>query len=126
MIARTAKSMTDKIPAHPTHRSATAVLPDRWAMRLNVAASPEEVVQVARFFLETWTEEELAMLPADCVPRRFDSAQDLCSYAFALVQAQLEFEGPMAAGVLLDRMTVFFSYASSRIAHLRHIDRVRV
>ena len=95
-------------------------------MRINASATPEQVVQAANSFIDSWTEVERQALPPDCIPERFDLPQDVCSYAFTLVQAQLEFEGPMATGLLMDRMTVFFSYASCRIAQLRHIDRVHV
>ncbi|MGE5616587.1 MAG: hypothetical protein ACM3X5_06700 [Bacillota bacterium] len=106
-------------------RRATATLPASWLSRLNFAASPEEIVRIAVDYLATgWNETQLARLPDGCRPPPLDAPQDVSAYAFTLMRAQLEQPGPAAAELLLDRMAVFFNYASMRVAYLAHIDRL--
>lgn len=95
-------------------------------MRLGVATNPEHIVRIAKQFIEAQDESERSRLPAQCLPPRLHTPQDVCNYAFRLTQEQLKFEGALGAGLLLDRMALFFSLASSRIAQLAHIARIRV
>ena len=71
-------------------------------------------------------ENEQLRLPSHCMPPSLQTPQDICNYAFRLTQEQLKFEGPLGASLLLDRMALFFSLASSRVAQLAHIARIRV
>jgi len=110
-------------PDPPLHRTFTAILPDTWAMQIGLAVTPEQIVLVARQFIDTWHEGDIARLPAGCAPPFLRTPQDVSDYAFTLTQAQLQFDGTLTLGLVLDRMTVFFTFASSRIAHLQHIAR---
>ena len=114
-----------KTPEQPQYGSASN-LPEMWTMRLGMATAPEQIVQLANKFIEAIDEIERARLPSPCFPPQIASPQDVCSYAFRLTQEQLRFEGSLAAGLTLDRMELFFSHASSRIAQLAHISRIRV
>jgi len=95
-------------------------------MPLRDATDPERVVLVAKRFVAMHDENELSRLSSHCRPPPIHTPQDVCSYAFRLTQEQLKFEGSLDAGLLLDRITLFFSLASSRIAQLEHIARIRV
>jgi len=115
-----------RTPEYPPQRSQTGLLPETWSSRVGIATRPEQIVELAKRFVETQDEGERARLPSHCMPPPIHTPQDVCSYAFRLTQEQLKFEGPLGAGLLLDRLALFFSLASSRIAHLEHIDRIRV
>src|SRR6185436_14968317 len=90
------------------HRSQAGLLPE-WTTRLAVATNPEQIVQLAKRFVESHDEIERARLPSHCLPPPMQTPQDVCSYAFRLTQEQLKFEGTLGAAVLLDRMALFFS-----------------
>jgi hypothetical protein len=92
--------------------------------RLNAAQRTEEVVAIANEFIDSWDESERSRLPAGCMPPVLRSVQDLNAYALTLTQVQLEFAGSLARGALLDRMTLFFNYASTRAAQLAYLARV--
>jgi hypothetical protein len=95
-------------------------------MRLGVATNSEQIVQLAKRFIDSHDESELARLPSHCLAPQIQTPQEVCNYAFRLTQEQLMFEGARDTGLLLDRMALFFSLASSRIAQLAHIARIRV
>ena len=114
------------LPKPDIHRSITAVLPDRWTMRLQLAATQAEVVRVANDFLASWGDDEFSRLPMECRPPAIASIDDLNHFAYELTRAQLAFDGSLGTGLLVDRMTVFFAYASARSAQLSHLSRARV
>jgi len=115
-----------KIPQHPQDSLQAEALPETWTLRLGVATKPEQIVQLAKQFVDMHDEIERSRLPSHCRPPQIHTPQDVCSYAFRLTQEQLKFEGSLPASMLLDRMALFFSLASSRIARLAHIARIRV
>ena len=85
-----------------------------WFDMLAAAVTPEEVVDVARDFLATWTPEEIAALPRACrPPRSLKFPEEIVDYAFALVKAHLD-AGSEGSGVT--RMATFFAEASWRVA----------
>jgi hypothetical protein len=85
-----------------------------WFDLLAGATTPQEVVNVARDYLATWTPEEIAALPRSCrPPRSLKFPEEIVDYAFALVKAHLE-PGSDASGVT--RMATFFAEASWRVA----------
>jgi len=114
-----------RIPTPQQYLTHGNTLPE-WTRRLGVATNPEQIVQLAKRFLEMHGEDERSRLPPNCLPPAIHTPQDVCNYAFRLTQEQLKFDGPLNAGLLLDRMALFFSLASSRIAQLAHIARIRV
>ena len=85
-----------------------------WFDLLAAATTPEEVLNVARDYLATWTPEEIASLPRACrPPRRIKFPEEIVDYAFVLVKAHLE-AGPDSGAVT--RMATFFAEASWRVA----------
>jgi len=114
-----------RIPKPEQYLTQPSPLPE-WTARLGVASSPEQIVQLAKRFLDMHDEKTLSRLPLHCQPHPIHTPQEVCNYAFRLTQEQLRFDGPLDAGLLLDRMALFFSLASSRIAQLAHIARIRV
>jgi len=89
-------------------------LPVAWFDLLAAAATPAEVVRVARDFLATWTPHEIAALPRPCrPPPQIKFPEEIVDYAFALVKAHCDTEVE-DDGVV--RMATFFSEASWRVA----------
>ncbi len=85
-----------------------------WFDLLAAAATPEEVVGIARDFLATWTPEEIAAMPRACrPPNSLKFPEQIVDYAFALVKAHLD-SGSDSNGVT--RMATFFAEASWRVA----------
>jgi hypothetical protein len=85
-----------------------------WAELLATALTPEEVLDITRDFLATWTPYELAALPAHCRPPEvFRSPEEIVLYAFTLVQHHC---GPGATDEGVFRMAKFFSDAAQRVA----------
>jgi hypothetical protein len=109
------------MPSAPNHKLLTAIVPEKWVLRLNEARSADEVVKLAAEYVASWDEADTSRLPAGCNPPPIRSARDVTEYALLLTQVQLEWAGSLARGVLLDRMTLFFTYCSTRIAHLTFI-----
>ena len=93
-------------------------VPDHWLMRIGLAATSPDLIQVAREFVAEMTEAERMRLPSSLLPPPLKSPEDVNNYALSLTRAQLGFKGPLASGVVLDRLTVFFAAVSGRIAQL--------
>ena len=85
-----------------------------WAELLATALTPEEVLDITRDFIASWTPYELAALPVPCrPPEGFRAPEDIVLYAFTLVQYSL------GAGVEDDgasRMARYFSPAAQQVA----------
>ena len=86
-----------------------------WQMRLNAATSVAEVVVLAKEFLGTWSDADLAKLAADCEPGDMNSSDDIAYYAFRLVREQCA--GDVQC-LELHRMATFFSSASQRVSQI--------
>ena len=85
-----------------------------WFDLLAGATTPEEVLNVARDYLATWTPEEIAALPRACrPPRRIKFPEEIVDYAFILVKAHLDVGEDSGA---VTRMATFFAEASWRVA----------
>ncbi|HYC36498.1 MAG TPA: hypothetical protein VEC19_08765 [Usitatibacter sp.] len=99
---------------HPLERRAQAV--PTWQRRLRETSTPAEVIEVAREFVASWGPEEMAELPPACRPRKLVDAEDVSSYALALVQHSCAADhlGDSA----LQRMAAFFTSAAQQISHL--------
>ena len=108
------------------YRPLTAARPERWRGRLSMARAPEGVVRIANEYIAAWSDEDRRRLPTECVPVKIRTPQELADYAFLLTNAQFHFDGHVVIGMLVDRLAVFFSYASARASQLSHIARVRV
>ena len=86
-----------------------------WRQRLDVARTPQEVVDIARDFVAAFTAYELYALPEACRPSTKLFAEDIAHLAFELVRhgcATAEDSGTA------QRLAAFFAHASGRLAQL--------
>lgn len=104
---------------------ARVVIPSRWLTALEMAFSEHDVVNVVREYLATWAPHELARLPRSCIPGPIKDGLQIADYAFVLAHEQKSFGGALADGLLLDRMMVFFSQASVRLAQIAQRSSVK-
>ena len=84
-----------------------------WFDQLAATTSPEDVANVARDFIATWTPGEIAALPRALQPGSMKFPEEVVDYAFTLVRAHVDGGSPNDA---LTRMATFFSEASWRVA----------
>ncbi|HUP30816.1 MAG TPA: hypothetical protein VM122_11620 [Usitatibacter sp.] len=96
------------------------LMPITWQDRLNFASSEAEVVEVAKDFIAQFTPEEIHELPEACRPGKFFDANDVTSYAFALVRHNCD--GDARVSVLVHKMVAFFSEASIRLSKIMAAD----
>ena len=89
-----------------------------WYTRIAGSQSIDELVMVARAFLDTWDEVDLAMLPPGLRPGRITSAEDIASAAYDLAHEHLRSPLPPQAEHLATRMHAFFTNAAARSAVL--------
>jgi len=90
-----------------------------WAHVVDGAGTESELVSVVREYLATWGPAELSRLPVACRPGKISDGEDVGELAFRLGKAHLEFTGPLADRLLLERLSGFFSHAAARAATLR-------
>ena len=85
-----------------------------WTELLATALTPEEVVDITRDFIASWTPYEIAALPAPCKPPEgFRAPEDIVLYAFTLVEYHL---GAGASDEGVSRMARYFSHAAQQVA----------
>lgn len=101
-----------------TGNAPLAELSDRWLARIGFASSSGDVVELTREYVEELTEADRMRLPSSLLPPPMKSPQDVNDYALTLTRARLGFKGPLATGVLIGRLTVFFATVSGRLAQL--------
>lgn len=87
-----------------------------WQDRLDEASTEADVVMVAKDFIAAFTPAEIARLPQECRPGKFFEANDVTSYAFALVRYTCDEEPETAA--LVHKLAHFFSNASTRLSQI--------
>lgn len=87
-----------------------------WNLTIGEAATEHDVVELALYFISTWTPQELARLPLDCRPGRVRDADDIGSLAVNLSRAVMSASAQDAPYV--QRMAGFFSQASERLSQL--------
>lgn len=87
-----------------------------WHGRLNDAATPDDVVAIARDYLALWSPEELALIPAELRPGKLVDAEDVNSYALSLLQARMA-RGSAGEDVV-HKIGNFFGSASLRLSHI--------
>lgn len=93
-----------------------------WQHRLDVASHPDEIVDVARDFLATFSPYELHALPEACRPPQKLFADDIATYAFELTTHECNTAQP---GELVYKLARFFSHAATRLATLSALDAHR-
>ena len=96
-----------------------------WFGRIEAAHEAAEVVRLAREYLASCDEEELAILQEEhCRPDRINNADYVAELAYRLATQRTIFAGSGAATHSLDRMTDFFIQAAARISMLEHMSSV--
>ena len=91
-------------------------MPITWQDRLNLASTEAEVVVAVKEFVAQFTPDEISDLPKHCRPGKFFDANDITSFAFALVQHQCGDNAESAK--VVQRLASFFSNASIRLAEI--------
>ena len=106
--------MTIQVESAPSRPGAH---PSRsWHGVLDEAASPDEVVAVARDFIARLSPEEFSALPPDCRPRKLVDADDVVDYAVTLARESCA--GESLADSLLHQIAAFFTHACARLSVL--------
>jgi hypothetical protein len=85
-----------------------------WEDEIDRAQSAAEVIVLARDFVASLDDFEIAQLPASCKPRNFASASDITSYAFDLLSYEITTNDGTAKVIF--KLAAFFAYASNRLA----------
>ncbi|HSN21606.1 MAG TPA: hypothetical protein VLS49_13065, partial [Usitatibacter sp.] len=86
----------------------------RWEERLDAAYSESQVMEIARYFVASLDDREVARLPGPCQPRRLRSVDDIAAYALDLGRHRGSAVGE-GDGKLVDAMAAFFAYAAKRL-----------
>lgn len=89
-----------------------------WWNQLKDTASEAEVVSLTREFLAAWTPEQLAGVPQDARPGRISNGDDIRELALNLKRANFDFVGEELDGLLLEKMSAFFSEAALHLSRL--------
>jgi hypothetical protein len=100
----------------PFHLREQPLMPLSWEDRLDAASTESAVLGVARDFIAQFTPEEIHRLPAACRPGRFVDAEDISSYALALVRHNCESDE--RTSMLVHKLVAFFSNASIRLSQI--------
>ena len=87
-----------------------------WDLTISEATTEHEVIELALYFISTWSPQELAHLPVECRPGRVRDADDIGSLAVNLSRAVMSASAQDAPYV--QRMAGFFSQASERLSLL--------
>jgi len=98
-----------------------------WQQRIEAARTEQEVLEVTREFLATFTPRELATLPRACdPPLKLVDRDDISGYAFDLVRHRCKL---VEENELVHRLSGFFTNASIRLTHIasrRFIERGQI
>jgi hypothetical protein len=90
------------------------VTSDPWTARLSQAITPEDVLVVVRAYLDALPAGFMDALPYGCEPPPMESAQEVSSYAFILMNRCIAKKD----GAALLGMSRFFANASHRLASI--------
>ena len=99
-------------PKHDHHRSAMS-----WQMVLDAAQSEQELVQVARDFLASFTPHEIELLPVECRPHKLVDGEDVAAYSYDLTLHRWDDDD--AAVAVIQSFARFFADASERLAQIK-------
>lgn len=91
-------------------------MPLNWHGRLHAARSEEDVVDVVRDFVATFSPQDLADVPTRLWPPKMRDASDVTDYAFVLVRFRVDDE--KSSSSTLDRLSAMFSDATVRISQI--------
>ena len=89
--------------------------PCRWLAALRVADSIDEIVGVARQFVEDCSPRELLRIPAYARPGRISDAGQIRQLAQTLARTRANFTGRLVDAMVLDRVAAFFEQALHQV-----------
>lgn len=101
---------------HTYFPTAPGLVAVSWPQRLKAAHTREDVVDVARDFLATFSPYDLARLPEPLRPGRLVDGDDLNAFAYTLVRH--DHDDSRGTARYIHRLTHFFTNASVRLAEL--------
>ena len=87
-----------------------------WIKRIELAASQAEVVELVRQYIETRDPRDLAALPPDCQPTRYETTADIAESAYRLAA----YHGHDDTARIIQRIGSVLSRASVRLSELAH------
>ena len=86
----------------------------RWRTYLRGATTQKAVVDVVRTYLESWSPEEVARLPAATWPSSLSLAGDIVRETLKIGQVHSTFSGSRASLALVQELLLFMTQASVR------------
>lgn len=90
----------------------------RWRTYLRSATTEQAVVDLVRVYLESWSPEEVARVPAAAWPAAIASGRDLIRETLKIGQAHSTFSGNRASLALVQELLLFMTQASVRATQL--------
>jgi hypothetical protein len=85
---------------------------------LKAAPNEHEVLALVRSYLQSWTQEEIALLPSDIWPGPISSRRDIIDWTFRIGKAHADFNGSAGKLELLQELLLFMTQASVRVTQL--------
>ena len=90
----------------------------RWRTYLRSATTEQAVVELVRIYLDSWSPEEVARVPAGTWPVSITTGREVMHEALKIGQAHSAFSGTRASLALLQELLLFMTQASVRAAQL--------
>ena len=91
-----------------------------WQMLLAAATTEQEVVQITRDFIASFTPHEIELMPRECRPLKIVDGEDIAQYSYDLAVHRCD-EADEGAAVI-HAFVHFFGDASEHIARVKHGD----
>ena len=85
-----------------------------WIKRIEAGTSEAEVIELVRQYIESRDPREIASLPTDCQPERYQTAADIAECAYRLAA----YHGHDDNARVIQRISGVLSRASVRLAEL--------
>jgi hypothetical protein len=92
-------------------------MPLSWQGRLHGARSEEDVVDIVRDFVATFSPRDLTDVPSRLWPPKMRDARDVTDYAYVLVRFRVDDEKSSSSAI--DRLSAMFSDATVRISQIK-------
>jgi hypothetical protein len=90
----------------------------RWRTYLRSATTEDAVIDVVRVYLDSWSPDEIARVPAGVWPLSIRTGRELIREALKVGQAHSTFAGTRQGLALLQELLLFLTQASVRVAQL--------
>jgi hypothetical protein len=93
----------------------------RWQYRIQTASDLDQLMEVVSTYLNSWTEEELALLPEELGARTLGGSVDLAERAVMASRAEINFSRHGKDYPYLREMALTLSAATSRLRYLQSL-----